>query len=183
MHHYDTVSNVLREIRPNVAINCIGVVKQAPTINDAVTTITINSLFPHLLLRDCQEWGIRLIHLSTDCVFSGRKGSYRETDQPDPADFYGLSKWVGEPNGHGILVIRTSMFGPELGKRQGLLEWFLDQRGKTVRGFANAVFSGFYTRSLARLVLKISSQYPESSGLRHLSAEPISKYRAAREDS
>ena len=176
VQNYGVVSRVLDELRPDVAINCIGIVKQAPAAKDAVTTVTVNSLFPHLLFRDCQERGIRLIHLSTDCVFSGKKGAYRESDWPDPVDFYGLSKWVGEPSGDGVLVIRTSMFGSEWGKRQGLLEWFLAQRGKTVRGFVKAVFSGFYTRSLARLVLEVSSRDPKVSGLRHLGAEPISKY-------
>lgn len=172
--HYTTVSDVLKEIHPDVAINCVGVVKQSPIIKNPVKTIKINSLFPHLLLRDCMELGIRLIHLSTDCVFSGKKGQYKESDQTDPVDFYGLSKLIGEPNGD-LLVIRTSMFGPELESRQGLLEWFLAQRGRAVHGFTNAVFSGFYTRTLADLILEIALQY-SISGLRHLSAEPLSKF-------
>jgi dTDP-4-dehydrorhamnose reductase len=173
--HFASVSRVLREINPDVVINCIGVVKQSHVIKDAITTIKTNSLFPHLLSRDCLNLGIRLVHLSTDCVFSGKKGNYKESDQPDPEDFYGLSKLMGEPCEENTLVIRTSMFGPELGKGHGLLEWFLSQRGTTVRGFTNAVFNGFYTRALADLILDVASQY-KISGLRHLSAEPLSKY-------
>jgi dTDP-4-dehydrorhamnose reductase len=113
--------------------------------------------------------------MSTDCVFSGKRGNYKESDQADPIDFYGLSKVVGEPSGQNVLVIRTSMVGPELEKRYGLLEWFLSQRDKTVPGFTNAVFSGFYTRALANLILDLLSK-SSVVGLRHLSAEPLSKY-------
>jgi dTDP-4-dehydrorhamnose reductase len=173
--HYETVSAVLTGVHPEVVVNCVGIVKQSSEINDPVKTINTNSLFPHLLSRDCQRLGIRLVHLSTDCVFSGKTGRYKESDQPDPIDFYGLSKLMGEPSEENVLVIRTSMFGPELGKCQGLLEWFLAQRGTTVRGFTNAVFSGFYTRSLAALILDIVTQ-SSISGLRHLSSEPLSKY-------
>lgn len=173
--HYASVSSLLHKVHPDVVINCIGVVKQSPVAQDSIATIVVNSLFPHLLFRDCQKLGIRLIHLSTDCVFSGKKGNYKESDQPDPMDFYGLSKIVGEPTGKNVLVIRTSMFGPELEKRHGLLEWFLSQRGKTVPGFTNAVFSGFYTRTLANLFLDLLSK-SAVAGLRHLSAEPLSKY-------
>jgi dTDP-4-dehydrorhamnose reductase len=171
---YETVNAALNELHPNIVLNCIGVVKQSSEINDPIKTININSLFPHVLSRNCQKLGIRLVHMSTDCVFSGKRGLYKESDQPDPTDFYGQSKLMGEPTGESTLTIRTSMFGPELGKRQGLLEWFLAQKEGTVRGFANAVFSGFYTRSLADLILDIVSQH-SVSGLRHLSAEPISK--------
>lgn len=172
---YATVTSAIEDIHPDVVINCLGVVKQSPTIDDAVATININSLFPHLLSRDCAKLGFRLVHLSTDCVFSGKMGGYKESDQPDPVDFYGVSKLMGEPSGDNVLVIRTSMFGPELGKRQGLLEWFLAQKGTTVRGFTNAVFSGFYTRSLAGLIFDIISQ-SSVSGLRHLGGEPLSKF-------
>ena len=172
---YETVFAALKEVQPNVVLNCIGVVKQSSEINNPVKTININSLFPHMLSRDCKRLGIRLVHMSTDCVFSGKMGLYKESDQPDPTDFYGLSKLMGEPNEEHVLVIRTSMFGPELGKSQGLLEWFLAQKGTTVRGFTNAVFSGFYTRSLAGLIFDIVCQ-SSVSGLRHLSAEPLSKF-------
>lgn len=176
----ETVLRTLERIHPDVVVNCIGIVKQSPTINDPIRSIKVNSLFPHVLARHCADVGSHLIHVSTDCVFSGSKGYYMESDQPDPADFYGLSKLMGEPNEKNVLVLRTSMFGPELGTSYGLLEWFIAQKGKTVPGFVNSVFSGFYTRSLARLVLQIAVHYPSISGVRHLSAEAINKYELLR---
>jgi dTDP-4-dehydrorhamnose reductase len=173
--HEDTVTAVLDEVRPDVVVNCIGIVKQSPIIHDPVRSIRVNSLFPHVLARSCADHVARLIHISTDCVFSSSKGHYKESDQPDPADFYGLSKLMGEPKGKNVLVLRTSMFGLELGTSNGLLEWFIAQRGKTLHGFVNSIFSGLYTRSLARLILQIASDCPSISGLRHLSAEAISK--------
>lgn len=171
----DTVTVVLDEVRPDVVVNCIGIVKQSPNIHDPVKSIRVNSLFPHVLARSCAEHCSRVVHMSTDCVFSGRKGYYKESDQPDPVDFYGLSKLVGEPNGENVLVLRTSMFGPELGTSRGLLEWFIAQRGKSVHGFVNSIFSGFYTGSLARLILKLAIDCPSIRGVRHLSADPTSK--------
>jgi len=176
----ETVIRTLQRAHPDVVVNCIGIVKQSPTINDPIRSIKVNSLFPHVLARDCADVGSRLIHVSTDCVFSGSKGHYKESDQPDPADFYGLSKLMGEPNEKNVLVLRTSMFGPELGTSHGLLEWFIAQKGKTVPGFVNSIFSGFYTRSLARLVLQIAIHYPSISGVRHLSVEAINKYELLR---
>jgi dTDP-4-dehydrorhamnose reductase len=173
--HEETVIRALQRVRPDFAVNCIGIVKQSPTINDPIRSIKVNSLFPHALARGCADVDSRLIHMSTDCVFSGSKGHYKESDQPDPADFYGLSKLTGEPKGKNVLVLRTSMFGLELSTSNGLLEWFIAQRGRTVHGFVNSIFSGLYTRSLARLVLQIAFDCPSISGVRHLSAEAISK--------
>jgi dTDP-4-dehydrorhamnose reductase len=177
---HDDMTHVLGHLHPQVAVNCIGVVKQSPTISDPVKAIRVNSIFPHLLARSCSIASTRLIHLSTDCVFSGRRGRYTESDPPDPIDFYGMTKLMGEPHANNVLVLRTSMYGFELDGDRGLLEWFVAQRGKTVKGFTNAIFSGFYTRSLARLILQIASKCPSLNGLRHLSATPISKYELLR---
>ena len=174
--HEETVIRGLQRVRPDAVVNCIGIVKQSPIINDPIRSIKVNSLFPHVLARGCADIGSRLIHLSTDCVFSGRGGSYKESDEPDPTDFYGLSKLMGEPKGKNVLVLRTSMFGLELGTSNGLLEWFIAQRGKTVSGFVNSIFSGLYTRSLARLILQMAFDCPSINGVRHLSAEAISKF-------
>jgi dTDP-4-dehydrorhamnose reductase len=172
----DAFGEVLDRIRPNVVINCIGIVKQDPAANDAVASITINSLFPHRLARSCRIVGARLIHLSTDCVFSGAKGKYAETDAPDAGDLYGRSKLLGEVRGEGCLTIRTSMIGRELEGSHGLLEWFLSQQGGRVPGYRKAVFSGFTTLALADLLAKVISDYPELNGLRHVAADPINKY-------
>ena len=175
-----TVEGILNRVRPDVAVNCIGIVKQSPMIHDSIRSIRVNSLFPHVLAQNCAKVGSRLIHISTDCVFSGNRGYYKESDQPDPTDFYGLSKLMGEPTGKNVVVLRTSMIGPELGTSRGLLEWFLAQQGKTVHGFVNAMFNGFYTRSLARLILHIADNCTSIRGVRHLSTEVINKYELLR---
>ncbi len=110
-------------------------------------------------------------------MFSGRRGSYTERDEPDPVDFYGRSKLLGEPSGPGVLTLRTSMIGWELGgRRQGLLEWFVAQRGSTVSGYTRAVFSGPTAPVLAALIAELAERHPELEGMRHVGAEPIAKY-------
>jgi dTDP-4-dehydrorhamnose reductase len=118
---------------------------------------------------------VRLVHVSTDCVFSGEKGNYRENDPPDAADLYGRTKFLGEVDIPGCVTLRTSIIGHELSGRHGLVEWFLAQEG-TVKGFARAVFSGFPTVEMARIVAERILPYERLSGLYHVSSEPISKY-------
>ncbi|NOU10917.1 MAG: SDR family oxidoreductase, partial [Nitrospira sp.] len=134
------------------------------------------SHLPHRLALLCRTIGARLIHFSTDCVFSGRKGNYRETDQPDAEDIYGRTKLLGEVSEPHCLTLRTSMVGPELSRKTGLLEWFLAQRGQTVKGFTKAIFSGFPTSELARIVELVLTDVPAIHGLYHVAAQPISKY-------
>ena len=173
----ETLERALAETSPDVVVNCIGIVKQADAVADPVTTVRVNSLFPHELAALCVRRNVRLIHLSTDCVFSGRRGSYTERDEPDPVDFYGRSKLLGEPSGPGVLTLRTSMIGWELGgRRQGLLEWFVAQRGSTVSGYTRAVFSGPTAPVLAALIAELAERHPELEGMRHVGAEPIAKY-------
>jgi dTDP-4-dehydrorhamnose reductase len=125
----------------------------------------------------CARRGIRLIHVSTDCVFSGRRGSYTERDEPDPVDLYGRSKLLGEPSGPGVLTLRTSMIGWELsGRRQGLLEWFASQAGATVDGYTRAIFSGPTAPVLARVIVDVAERHPNLEGLWHVGAEPIAKH-------
>uniref|UniRef100_A0A7V3NU87 dTDP-4-dehydrorhamnose reductase n=1 Tax=candidate division WOR-3 bacterium TaxID=2052148 RepID=A0A7V3NU87_UNCW3 len=174
--NFERVLAILEKVEPSWVINCIGIVKQSPQMQDPVFVIQVNSLFPHQLAAACSRLGARLIHLSTDCVFSGRRGQYKEEDLPDPSDFYGRSKLLGEPIEPNTLILRTSMIGLELGTRHGLLEWFLSQKGKTVRGFKRAIFSGLYTGELSRLILDLIDHEPELAGVRHLGSEAISKY-------
>jgi dTDP-4-dehydrorhamnose reductase len=169
-----SIARALDATGAEAAVNCIGVVKQI--VDDPVTTIRVNSLYPHELAAACGERGARLIHLSTDCVFAGHKGGYTETDPPDPADLYGRSKLLGEPALPGALTIRTSMIGRELQTTNGLLEWFLAQRGGSVRGFTRAVFSGPTTPVLARAIADVLERQPDLEGLWHLGAEPIAKH-------
>lgn len=169
-----TIAWALDETRADVVVNCIGIVKQA--VDDPEPAIRVNALFPHRLAAACRERGARLIHVSTDCVFSGQKGGYTESDLPDPVDTYGRSKLLGEPATPGSVTIRTSMIGRELATSHGLLEWFLAQSGGSVRGFERAVFSGPTTPVLSRAIADVIEHHDGLEGLWHLSAEPISKY-------
>jgi dTDP-4-dehydrorhamnose reductase len=171
-----TVRRVLDERRPDVAVNCVGVVKQLAEAKDPVTSISVNALFPHLLARECRGRGIRLIHVSTDCVFSGKQGRHKESDLSDASDLYGRTKFLGEVDAPGCLTLRTSMIGRELHGSHGLIEWFLSQRGKSVRGFRRAIFSGLTTQELSRVICRVIESHPDLEGLYHVAAEPISKY-------
>jgi dTDP-4-dehydrorhamnose reductase len=170
------VLRVLDAFRPEAVVNAAGIVKQRPEAAGDAAAIEVNAIFPHFLARACAARGARLVHVSTDCVFSGKKGGYAEADPPDPVDLYGTSKLLGEVERPGALTLRTSMIGPELARKTGLLEWFLSQRGKTVRGFRRAIFSGFTTFELARTIERLLVEFPAASGLYHLAAAPISKH-------
>lgn len=159
-----------------VVVNCIGIVKQADAAADAVTSIRVNSLFPHEVAAICRERDVRLIHISTDCVFSGARGGYTEDDLPDPKDLYGRSKLLGEVPGPGALTIRTSIIGRELTNDYGLVEWLISNRGGSVRGFKRAFFSGLTTEALAAQIRLLIEDAPELEGVWHLSADPIDKY-------
>lgn len=173
---FDSVVRAVASVRPSVVINCIGVVKQDDAAKDPLSSISINALFPHRLAQVCRMANARLLHLSTDCVFSGRKGNYAEDDPSDAEDLYGKTKYLGEVSSAGCLTLRTSMIGRELRGSHGLMEWFLSQRGKTVRGFRRAIFSGFTTRALAETIAWIISDHPELEGVWHVTAEPINKF-------
>ena len=161
--------------RPTVVINCVGLVKQLGEAKDPLAAIPINAVLPHRLARLCALTGARLIHLSTDCVFSGAKGMYVEDDLPDASDVYGRTKLLGEVEYPHTLTLRTSIIGHELAGNHSLICWFLSQSG-TVRGFNRAIFSGFPTVEIARIIDRHVLPHPELSGLYHLSAAPIDKY-------
>lgn len=176
IENFESVKRALAMVHPDVVINCIGIVKQDAAARDAVPSITVNSLFPHLLALSCREEGARLIHLSTDCVFSGRKGHYVESDLADAGDLYGRSKLLGEVGYENCLTIRTSMIGRELKGAHGLIQWFLSEKGKQVRGFRRAVFSGFTTTALSEVICDIIVGHAGLQGLYHVSADPITKF-------
>ena len=173
---FDTVVRAFAQVKPDVAINCIGIVKQLKEAKDPLITINLNSLFPHRLAELCAATGTRMLHMSTDCVFSGRKGNYTEDDIPDPEDLYGRTKLLGEVNRERCLTIRTSIFGRDFVKQGALLEWFLSNRGGRVRGYINAIYTGFPTQVLARIMGDLIADCPDLSGLYHVSSEPLSKY-------
>jgi dTDP-4-dehydrorhamnose reductase len=176
----DTVVAALAEVQPDVVVNCIGIIKQLPTAKDPIISLSVNSLFPHRLASLCQVAGARLIHISTDCVFSGRRGMYDEEDVTDAEDLYGRTKLLGEVNSAGCLTLRTSIIGRELGTCSGLVEWFLSNQGGMVRGFSRAIYSGFTTLALARVIAGVLEHHPTLSGLYHVSSEPIDKYHLLR---
>lgn len=173
---FTTVASAVRTVRPDAVINCIGIIKQLKEASDAVLTITLNSLFPHRLADLCEAAGIRVVHMSTDCVFSGRRGAYTEDDLPDPEDLYGRSKLLGEVDRPGCLTVRTSIFGRDFLKQDALLEWFLRNRGGRVKGYKNAIYSGFPTQVLARIIGDLLADRPALSGLVQIASAPISKY-------
>jgi dTDP-4-dehydrorhamnose reductase len=173
---FDTVAAALERTRPDAVLNCIGIVKQRKEASDAVLSITVNALFPHRLAELCDHLGARLVHVSTDCVFSGRKGKYTEDDAPDPVDLYGRSKLLGEVDRPGALTLRTSIVGRDYLKSTALLEWFLSNRGGRVNGFRNAVYSGLTTTALARVVAELIERHRELGGLWHVASSPITKY-------
>jgi dTDP-4-dehydrorhamnose reductase len=173
---FDTVVHAFAKVKPEVAINCIGIIKQLPAAHDPIPSITVNALFPHRLAALCRAAGIRLIHLSTDCVFSGRKGMYTEQDSADAEDLYGRSKLLGEVQGENCLTLRTSIIGPELKTTSGLLEWFLQNQGASIRGYTNAVFSGFTTLELANIIINLIENHRDLAGLFHVSSDPITKF-------
>jgi len=173
--NFDAARELIAKIEPDVVVNCIGVVKQIAAAHDPVASITLNALFPHIVARACVERGSKLIHISTDCVFAGTRGHYRESDVPDASDLYGRSKLLGEVT-DGALTIRTSLIGRELRTASGLVEWFLSNRGGSVRGYTNAIFSGVTTATLARILAEVVEQHPDLRGLYHVAAAPISKY-------
>jgi dTDP-4-dehydrorhamnose reductase len=174
--NFEATVKLIREVEPDVVVNCIGVVKQLAAAHDPIASITLNSLFPHIVARACMDAGARMIHISTDCVFAGIRGHYTEDDIPDAADLYGRSKLLGEVTEGGALTIRTSIIGRELRTSNGLVEWFLANRGGAVRGFTNAIFSGVTTTMLARILAAIIEQHPGMHGLYHVAGAPISKY-------
>lgn len=172
----ETVRYAVSNTRPDFVINAIGVVKQKKAAADPATMIEINSLFPHRLFEVCAEEGARLVTIGTDCVFSGRAGNYNEQDPADGQDLYGKSKALGEIDRPGSVTLRTSIIGRELQSSHGLLEWFISNRGGTVKGFLKAFFSGFTTIELARIIGEVVIPTEGLNGIYHVSAARISKF-------
>jgi dTDP-4-dehydrorhamnose reductase len=171
----EAVRRVIKKVQPEVVINCVGMIKQRAAAQDPLATLPINSLLPHQLARLCLDSGIRLVHFSTDCVFSGVRGNYREEDFPDANDLYGRSKLIGEPSTPNAVTLRTSIIGHELNGMVGLVSWFLSQRD-ICKGYTRAVFSGLPTVVLAKIVQDVVLPNLKLSGLYHVSADPISKF-------
>ena len=176
--HPESIFSVIQSTSPDFVINCIGIVKQSPESKNYSTSIAINSLFPHILAQKCAENNVKLIHISTDCVFSGTFGHpYIETMNSDAEDLYGKSKFLGEViDQKNALTIRTSIIGREITHPTGLLEWFLSQKGKNIKGFSRALFSGLTTNLAVNVLEHVIMKTPELSGLYHVSTAGISKF-------
>jgi dTDP-4-dehydrorhamnose reductase len=170
-----SLEGVVSDFSPQVVVNAVGFVRRTDDPENILGMMTINSLLPRRLAQLCLTAGSRLIHMSTDGVFSGDKGQYRETDSADARDLYGKTKFLGEVYESHCFTLRTSIIGRELFHKSSLLEWLLAQRG-TVRGFSKAIFSGFTTLELARIIERVITDHPHASGLYHISSDPISKY-------
>ncbi|HKP71099.1 MAG TPA: SDR family oxidoreductase [Pyrinomonadaceae bacterium] len=166
----------IERVRPDVIFNAVGIVKQVPSAKNSVATLQINSVLPHQLADIASKVDARFIQISTDCVFNGERGMYSEDDEPNATDLYGKSKNLGEVVGENCLTLRTSIIGRELETGHGLVEWVLSNRGTRVRGFANAIFSGFPTIVLADIISNLIRNHPTLSGLYHVSSEPINKF-------
>ncbi len=169
------VLDIFASVNPDIIINCVGATKHKDDGNHPINAIKLNALFPHRLAQICNLFSTRLIHISTDCVFSGKKGSYTESDQPDADDIYGKSKALGEVLYGDALTIRTSTIGHELNTNYGLLNWFLSQENRC-KGFKNAVFSGLPTVVLAQVIRDHILNNKALNGLYHIAAAPINKY-------
>lgn len=182
IEHVDVLDTVrlqstIKDIAPDVTINCVGVIKQLKEAKDPVVSIKINALLPHQIANICEESGSRLIQISTDCVFDGMKGSYSETDHPNAADIYGRTKCLGEVTDRDhCITLRTSIVGRELNTTSGLVEWFLSNKGKKVKGFQKAIYTGFTTIALCNIINELIENCPDLSGLYQVSSEPINKY-------
>lgn len=173
---HDALTTVLTRLRPDIVVNCVGLIKQLADANDPLVALPINALLPHRLARLCALGGTRLIHVSTDCVFSGSKGLYVESDLSDAEDLYGKSKYIGELRDlpHAV-TLRTSIIGHELSSNHALLDWFLSQNG-SVKGYRKAIFSGLPTVELARVIRDYVIPSRQLHGLYHVSVKPIDKY-------
>jgi dTDP-4-dehydrorhamnose reductase len=173
------LESVILSHQPTVVINCIGIVKQVDESYDPLVAVPINSLLPHYLAQICLSHGARLIHISTDCVFSGKKGMYIEKDTPDATDLYGMSKRIGEVDAEGSITLRTSIVGHEVSTSRSLVDWFLSQ-DNFVNGFTQAIFSGLPTVELARIIKDFVIPIEDLTGLFNVSSDPISKYELLR---
>ncbi len=171
----DHLLDLFEKVKPDCVINCVGLVKQLDQAKDPLSAIPINSLLPHRLANLCRFVNARLIHLSTDCVFSGAKGGYLESDAPDADDVYGRSKLLGEVGYDHTITLRTSIIGHELDGARSLINWFLSRQGRT-RGYTRAIFSGLPTVEIAKIIVECVIPNPSLHGLYHVSASPISKY-------
>jgi len=173
---FDALRVRLESLSPDVIVNGVGIVKQRDEASRRIPSIALNALFPHRLAEAAERWGGRVIHFSTDCVFSGRRGRYGEEDPSDADDLYGRTKFLGEVATPNAITLRTSIIGRELAEHRSLLDWFLSQKGKRIRGYRRVIYSGITTNEMANVVVRLIEDFPTLSGLFQVVSEPISKF-------
>lgn len=172
-----SMETVLEKVEPDVVVNCVGIIKQLPEAHEEKISIQINSLFPHALAEIADRFGAKVIHMSTDCVFSGEKGNYSEVDVSDATDLYGRTKFLGEIQCPPHLTIRSSIIGRDFFHHLGLLEWFLSRSPKEkIKGFTRAIYTGFTTGAMADILAFIIEKHPDLSGLFQVASQPIDKH-------
>jgi len=176
---FESLAALVKKEKPFAVVNCVGLIKQHRDAENRLLAVALNSYLPHRLDALCADDGARLVHFSTDCVFSGHKGQYRESDLSDAEDVYGRSKYLGETEGPAsdAVTLRSSIIGRELiGPKHGLFEWFLGQRGKRIGGFTKAIYTGFTTIEMARIVAKVLAAQKPLRGVYQVASAPISKF-------
>lgn len=175
VQNFESLLDVFTNFKPEAVINAIGIVKQRKLAKEAIACLRLNALLPHLLSQLCRLIGSRLVHISTDCVFSGKKGDYRESDTADADDLYGRTKLLGEVHEPHCITIRSSIIGLELSRKTSLIEWFLAQKGE-INGFTKAIYTGLTTKEMSRLIEGLLMNHSELHGLWHVASQPINKY-------
>ena len=172
----ESLASAINKIHPTVVVNCVGIIKQLKEAHNPLISLSINSLLPHRLADLCRMIDARLMHISTDCVFSGHKGRYKEQDVSDAEDMYGRTKFLGEVFEPHCLTLRTSIIGRELETKSGLIEWFLSQEGRQIKGYERAIYAGLTTHALSRVIEDVLVNHTGLSGLWHVSSDPINKF-------
>ena len=176
VRNLSAVEQAISANKPDVIINCVGLIKQKMGLENSVDAIAINSLFPHQLAAICHKSNIRLIHFSTDCVFQGTPGIKRISDIPNATDLYGLSKLLGEVNTWPCITLRTSIVGRQLLGSESLFEWAISQRDEVVNGYTNVIYAGLTTNRLSQIIRELIEFFPQLSGIYQVASLPISKF-------
>jgi dTDP-4-dehydrorhamnose reductase len=175
--NFENLNYILFKIKPDIIINACGITIRRGIETLKSNSIILNSALPHFLNEWVTSNNKRLIHFSTDCVFTGSKGNYLDNDKKDAFDLYGLTKSMGEViDSKYAITLRGSMIGNELENKTELFEWFLKQRNIIIKGFSKVIYSGITTTKMAEIVIKLIDQYPSLSGIYNISSKPISKF-------
>lgn len=173
--NFETVIRAIASVQPTIIINCIGIIKQLPISKDPLTAITVNAQLPHRISLVARSANARFIHISTDCVFNGKKGNYTEKDHSNAEDLYGRTKFLGEVAYPHCVTLRTSIIGHELKTNYSLVDWFMSQQND-VNGFTKAMYSGFPTIEIVNIISNYVIPNKNLTGLYHVSSDPISKF-------